>query len=155
MTGIADMHGTLRERFDSKYMPVTESGCWIWIGAVRGNYGSIVHDGGLISAHRLSYELHRGPIPDNLNVCHRCDVSYCVNPAHLFLGTAKDNVTDCVKKRRNVRGAGHGLSKLTSDDVTSIRRLSAAGHSVRKLGKMFKVHYSTISDIARGLSYKD
>ena len=71
--------------------------CWLWIaGKDYGGYGSFQHK----RAHRLSYEMHVGPIPKGMFVCHSCDVPACINPAHLFLGTARDNVRDMIAKGR-------------------------------------------------------
>lgn len=93
-------------RFTEKYIPVPESGCWLWIGAsTASGYGQMKCGRKLHRAHRVSWELHRGPIPEGLMVCHRCDVPSCVNPEHLFLGTAKENYRDCVEKGRS-RGTG-------------------------------------------------
>lgn len=93
---------TAQERFDAKYMPVPEAGCWIWTGAVnceRG-YGYFIYEGKPRLAHRASWSIHNGPIPDGANVLHRCDIPSCVNPNHLFLGTLSDNMKDCSVKGR-------------------------------------------------------
>jgi hypothetical protein len=81
-------------------------GCWNWTGG-RGDhgYGSFTGDGGVaISAHRYSFQLHNGPIPDGLVICHCCDNPACVKPEHLFLGTQRDNVHDMIQKGRRVLG---------------------------------------------------
>ena len=93
---------SIAERFAAKYMPVTESGCWLWLGPhmSQGGYGCFRFDGKNHYAHRAAWELAYGSIPSGLHVCHRCDVPLCVNPAHLFLGTPGDNVRDCRTKGR-------------------------------------------------------
>lgn len=78
------------------------SGCWLWRGAsVPRGYGVIYFNGRQTYTHRVSYELHVGPIPDGLFVLHRCDVPACVNPDHLFIGSAADNVADMMAKGRH------------------------------------------------------
>jgi len=97
---------TIKERFDEKYELITESGCWIWNASVnyRG-YGKFqLKSNTTAGAHRVSWELHFGKIPDGLYVCHKCDIPSCVNPNHLFLGTAKDNTADMHKKGRSPKG---------------------------------------------------
>ena len=81
------------------------NGCWLWKGGKTGRrgqkYGVIWVRGQETAAHRASYELHVGPIPDGLCVLHRCDTPLCVNPDHLFLGTLSDNQKDAVAKKRH------------------------------------------------------
>jgi hypothetical protein len=103
------------------------AGCWLWTGAKqggrRGKYGAFQMGWKIQKrAHRLSFEIANGPIPDGMMVCHSCDTPLCVNPAHLFLGTAKDNVDDMSAKNRKVNSIGekNGASKLTADAARSI-----------------------------------
>ena len=93
---------SLKERLNYYSEPITESGCFIWISVTnKKNYGLLRYRGRFVLAHRLSYQEFIGPIPDGLNVLHKCDIPACINPQHLFVGTHKDNQQDCIKKNRN------------------------------------------------------
>jgi len=84
------------------YYVKTSKGCWIWEGIKgRGGYGKTFKDGKTMSAHRLSYEIFKGPIPDGLLICHSCDNPKCVNPSHLWAGTHQENTDDMMRKKRN------------------------------------------------------
>ena len=91
----------IQERFDSKYIK-DSSGCWLWQACKdRDGYGQLQVAGRSIGAHRVSWELTNGPIPEGLYVCHHCDITNCVNPDHLFIGTNTDNMRDKVNKGRD------------------------------------------------------
>lgn len=92
------------DRFKEKYLINDETGCWEWQHATNNiGYGMFRWDRHTMrTAHRASYEIHIGNIPDGLCVCHTCDNPKCVNPEHLWLGTIQDNMTDKVKKGRNI-----------------------------------------------------
>jgi len=94
---------SVNERFLNKISIEPNSGCWLWTAAVDpngyGNFHVNVHEG-LKKAHRVSWDLFRGSIPEDTCVCHHCDNPPCVNPEHLFLGTTKDNMGDMSRKGR-------------------------------------------------------
>lgn len=104
--------------------------CWIWTGkAHKRRYGYLGYQGRFVLAHRLSWELTNGPIPEGMDVCHTCDNPPCCNPAHLWIGTRADNNADKIAKGREVvlRGEMHGMAKLTWDQVSEIRSRYGAG----------------------------
>lgn len=89
------------ERFEAKYVPEPNTGCWLWFGAeLNYGYGQFRNDGHAL-AHRWSYSHFIGPIPEGLIVRHRCDTPCCVNPDHLELGTYVDNMADKVRRGRH------------------------------------------------------
>jgi len=131
------------------YEPVPYSGCWIWMMSTVCGYGSVKYDGKTERAHRLMYQLTKGPIPQDMLVCHKCDTKSCVNPEHLFLGSQKDNISDCLSKQRFAVGSRQGSSKLTDEKVRRMRALKKEGYSDGELGKIFGVNQTTVSRIIR------
>lgn len=134
--------------------------CWTWTGKVdKGGYGRIISKTkGTTKAHRLSWMLFNGSVPDGLCVLHRCDNPRCVNPSHLFLGTNLDNIEDRNNKGRSkgARGESSGTAKLTSAQVLEIRRRHrprSARNSGAALAREFGVSQATISMLLRGLRW--
>lgn len=125
--------------------------CWMWAGA-KSRYGECGwrESGRWVRtlAHRRSWVLFRGPIPDGLFVCHRCDTPLCVNPDHLFLGTHDDNMADQVAKGRQARGTRNAMARLNEDTVRAIRR-AAGSASQRALARQFGTSPMTINRIIR------
>jgi hypothetical protein len=110
-------------RFEAQYQPEPMSGCWIWNREHSSfGYGTINAFGRKQMAHRVAWQLFRGPIPDGFLVCHRCDIPGCVNPNHLFLGTPADNAQDMVSKSRQSRGLRH--SKRIKDGIYAKKTVS-------------------------------
>ncbi len=142
----------LEERFWEKVDIRGENECWEWLASTRSDgYGQIQRGRrgeGIISAHRVSWEIHCGNIPDGLHVLHTCDNKICVNPNHLFLGTNADNVRDKKEKGFQIRGTQMGTSKLSENDVIEIRNIKeVVGLSNAYLARLFGVSSSSISNI--------
>lgn len=140
------------KRFYAYAMPEPMSGCWLWTGNGNERYGTLKVHGKPTMAHRYSWALHYGPIPDGLNVCHKCDVTFCVNPAHLFLGTQADNHADMVAKGRRASFAGvkNGRAKLTPPQVEAIRN---DPRTYSKISVEYGVSSGMVGHIKRGLSW--
>jgi hypothetical protein len=132
-------------RFEQKYIPEPNSGCWLWIGAAGPNKGTRPMIGTEYAA-RVSWKLHKGPIPPGLKILHKCDVSLCVNPDHLFVGTQLDNVRDMdAKGRRNVTH----MIKFSDRDVWEVKQLK--DHvSQRKLAKAYGMSVAYVCQLQRG-----
>lgn len=147
------MSATFEDRIDKT------GHCWEWIGPKdRDGYGQLTlgKRGTQVRAHRYSWELSNGPIPEGMFVLHRCDNPSCVNPRHLFLGTQTDNMRDMVAKGRgpDVSGESNPRAKLSREDVRQIIRHARhvphhKGLTHQELAKRFGVSKSLISQIAQ------
>jgi HNH endonuclease len=133
------------------YVPEPNTGCWLWLRGINSDgYPLVRIDGGSFRVSRLVWEIFKGPIPEGMRVCHRCDVRLCINPEHLFLGTDKENYDDMVAKGRKAR-FDYAFAKLTPNDVADIRRLRKEGHRVTAIARQYGVSHSYISMATRGL----
>jgi hypothetical protein len=145
-----------KERIEQKAYPITETGCWIWMGgcSVRG-YGQIESYGKKHLSHRVSYSLFKGPVEKKQVVCHRCDMVSCVNPDHLFVGTQKDNLQDMARKGRSTAGHKNPRAKLSWESVRQIRKLFSHGMKELQIASQFNVSRSAIQLIVSGKRWKE
>lgn len=153
---------TLEERFWAKVD--TSGDCWVWTANCLkdkdGNrrYGLIGagrRGEGMLYAHRVSWTLHKGAIPKNMKVLHKCDNPQCVNPDHLFIGTQLDNVRDMHEKGRAGKtgpkpGSGAKVN-LSSSEIAQLR-LDAATHTNKQLGEKYGIGAGAARNIALGIS---
>jgi len=138
-----------------KYV-IKKDGCWLWNGVVdKDGYGQLpcgYHKQG--KAHRISWLLHKGEIPNGMLICHSCDNPPCTNPDHLFLGTIKENNEDSRKKGRLALGVKNRNSKLDEKSVIEIRNLLKIGIKSKRIAQDFGVSPSQICAINKGKSWK-
>lgn len=150
-------------RFHNSYIPEPNSGCWLWFGGEKGSnkYGSLKVDGRPFVAHRYSFVIHKGQIPDGLLVLHHCDNPACVNPDHLFLGTHQENMADMTRKGRQARGPSLAKAqqnflrrgeKNAMHKVTDAQReeIKGSGLSQRVLARIYGITQTGIWRIKHG-----
>lgn len=147
--------------FESRIFYEPNSGCWLWGGAMRRRYGDLKFSGTRQLVHRASFEHFNGPIQPGTFVCHRCDVPICVNPNHLWLGTAAENNADRDAKSRQAvgakitcnrdtaRGSRNGKAKIAEGDILEILRRTANGESRASIARSLGVSPSAIRFVLR------
>lgn len=150
-------------RFNARISAVAGSSCLVWAGwRNHAGYGMVWMPGGECAraAHRVAHRIASGrPIPDGLQVCHRCDNPPCVNPEHLFLGTAKDNYYDMVSKGRRAitsppAGTASPLSSLSIDGVAAVWREWNAGRFQTEIARDLGVPPSAVWAVVNGARYR-
>lgn len=154
MQGKKGSYKSLHDRFWSK-VQLTDS-CWIWLGARHPEDGhgwiALANEHGKRKAswaHRISWLLHYGEIPEKAQVLHKCDVPWCVNPAHLYLGDHRANSRDAVERGQIKTGEQHHNAKLSNADVLEIRRIGKA-QPAAVVAARFGVVQQTIYEIRSG-----
>lgn len=136
------------ERFFQRVAFIPFHPCWEWMGAKTPlGYGLFRYKGRRTGAHRVSYEIHNGPIQEGFFVCHKCDNPSCVNPDHLFVGTQKENMQDKMLKERQTK---HRYSITQRNEIISDFK---SGISAKKISKNLGVNESSIRSLlkTRGL----
>jgi hypothetical protein len=145
---------SLRERFFRYFKAGKESECWDWTGAISSTgYGAIdQHDGVTLGAHRIAFEIFRGPILPGFCVCHSCDNRKCVNPRHLFLASLADNNLDKKIKGRHgaLVGENQPNAKITTEQALEIKRRVSEGERQRIVAGDFGISQGQVSHICKG-----
>lgn len=156
------MHGSrfktnkVEDRFFEK-VTKTDS-CWLWHRVPLGKrYGQFRLGSKMIPAHRASWMLHNGKIPQGLYIRHKCDNPICVNPEHLELGTQKDNMNDMTSRKRQSKGSHRPDAILTEEHVKMMRELHASGYYTNnQLARLFGLAENTgnVSSIVKRKTWK-
>lgn len=146
---------TRDEKFNRLLPRGDENACWEWPSLGTNGYGVLCHQRRRYYAHRLSYELHKGPIPEGLHILHSCDNKACANPAHLHAGTHAENMREAAERglmvgHTSMRGRNHPLAKLTEEQARDIKYSGKSGYA---LWKKYGVAYSLIYRIKSGQSW--
>lgn len=149
---------TVHERFMSQVSPEPMSGCWLWSGPSKNNFGHGAFKLGnraskVEYAHRFSYSMHNGEIPLGKVVRHICNNPACVNPLHLALGTKKDNAFDKIAARTLIAGEKHFRAKATDDLVKKMRSCADRAKAVG-MGVSFGISRQASHDIVSGRTWK-
>ena len=141
-----------REHCNASY----EDECWNWSGSKDSSgYGKLGTGKNILSAHRVAYTLYKGAIPAGLHVLHTCNNPACVNPAHLYAGTQKQNKQDSVRQNRHhkPKGSLNGSALLNEAAVLKIKELLANKVAVPLIAKQFAVCCGTIYNIKAGTAW--
>lgn len=143
--------------FHERYIPEPNSGCWLWARSLNGRGYGLYNRAPVKqrAAHRLSYELHYGPLPKGACVLHSCDTPACVNPAHLTLGSRADNNRERGQRGRTARGESVARARLTARDVQRMRECFRPYRvTFELLAEQFGVTTSAAARAVRGNTWR-
>lgn len=146
------MYKEYLNKFKTQYRVNLNNGCWEWRKINLQGYGRFHFNGTSMFAHRFSYELFKGTIPENLLIRHLCNNPRCVNPKHLEIGTQQDNMNDKVSANRQAKGGKHGMAVLDEKQVVEIYQSSESNYV---LANLYKVTPQMISYIRSNKSWTD
>jgi len=147
----------ISERFWEKVNIKNENDCWEWRASTRHGfgYGQFSFNGYPEFAHRVSWIIKYGDIPNNTVICHACDNPLCVNPLHLFLGNQLTNIKDMMSKSRDAFvGERNPNAKLNEKMVREAIRLRDNGNSFTSISRVFNVSRQTITDAIKRKTWK-
>lgn len=149
----------VRASFEASVTRGPDDACWEWTGAHKSEgYGLIASGGRQVRAHRVSWEIHFGPIPAGMFVCHRCDNPPCVNPAHLFLGSPRDNVLDMHAKGRARPAPPFGEAasnvRATEASVLRMRALRAGGMTYPAIAAEVGYSVALVSQVCKRRTWR-
>lgn len=128
--------------------------CWIWLRSIRAGYGGMTVAGVKWRAHRYSYTVFKGEIPEGKLIKHSCDVKLCVNPQHLSTGTNSDNVQEALARNLIPVGEEHHNNKYSEGQVGKVRTMRSMGHTYKEIAANTGVNYHTVWDIVNGRARK-
>ena len=135
-----------RNRFWLRVDKCDDDECWNWLGCLNTHgYGSFGFRQATIGAHRISYEINKGTIPEGRHICHSCDNKRCVNPKHLFLGSHTDNMADATAKGL----LGHKPA-MNADDVKLMKQLRSDGMTFESISSLFRCCSKTVRNYMTG-----
>lgn len=126
----------------------TESDCWLYKNSSSGSYSKVRWKGKWYSGHRISYFIFKGCLGDKW-VCHTCDIRKCINPDHLFLGSPSDNMKDCSRKGRIIRGENNPLSIFTDMQIEEMRLLKQEGFTYERLQRIFNCSLPQLVNVVK------
>lgn len=145
-----------------RVMPEPNTGCWIWMGVLNsGGYGVVKAEGRSVYAHRHSWRLRNGKIPDGLSILHKCDIRPCINPDHLYPGTPRQNSDDAISRGRTHKWAGKRArganpnAKLSEANIAEIKSLLVQGVPQKEIANTFGISNPTVSQIKTGATWKE